>query len=173
MEKRLQEVYEDTFTAYQRLVSATKWATAQVVSHGGDVEYCADVGFAMKEIDKLLHDIGVEVRKTLELAEMLACRVWLRSEGDEPIRTEYCTASPRLKMQPAVPKKDTPELAELLDWLGMSKNHGAVRIHWPTLCDLVTQCVENGWPIPKCIDPSSLFEPEMKLTFLKKKDVTK
>lgn len=172
MEKRLQEAYEDAFTTYQRLVSATKWANGELVKHSGDPEYCVDVGFVMKELDKLLYDIGLEVRKTMSLAELLACRTWLQSTDDQPIRTEHCTASPRLKMQPATPPKDSPELAELLDWLGMKQNHDAVRIHWPTLCDIVTKCVADSKPLPKCIDPESLHNPEMKLTFLKRKAVS-
>lgn len=171
MEKRIQQMYEDTFLLYQRLVSMTKWAGGELPKHMTDPEYCVDIAFAMSELDKLFHDIGVEIRKVREIAELIGGRAWLQSPSEEPIRTDHCTATVKLKMQPATPPKDSPELAELLDWLGVKQNHNAVRLHWPTLCDIVTKCVEESKPLPACIDPKTLHNPSITMQFHKRKGV--
>lgn len=173
MEKRIQQLYEDMFLMYQRLVSATKWSQAQVMAHSADMEYCADMAFAMHEMDKLLKDIGIEVRKIREVAELVGGRAWMLGTDDAPIRTEHCTATVLCKMQPAMPKKDSPEMAELLDWLGVTKNAETVRVHWPSLCDLVTKYVAEGWKLPACIKPEDMHNPSLSMQFHKKKDVSK
>ena len=172
MEDRLKHLYEDTFALYSNLHLTVQWAQKQCRDHMNDMEYCTDVAFTMYELNKLINDIGVEIRKTQELAETLVCRTWISQTNDEPIRTEHCTATPDLKLQPAVPKKGTPELAELLDWLGVKENHDAVRIHWPTLCDIVTKRMTEGGSLPKCIDPSNMHNPSAKLRYYKKKGVS-
>lgn len=173
MEKRIQQLYEDTFLMYQRLVSATKWAQAQVLAHSADTEYCADMAFSMYEMDKLVKDIGVEIRKIRELSELVGGRAWMLGVDDEPIRTEHCTATVKCKLQPAMPKKDSPEMAELMQWLGITQNAETVRVHWPSLCDLVTKCVEEGKALPACVSGDNLHNPSITMQFHKKKDVSK
>lgn len=173
MEQQLQHLHEDIFSAYTRLSTSVKWAQSQVRKHATSPKYCADVAFAMAELDKMIKDMGVQVRKTRELAEAAAIVVWMHSDDDGPIRTDHCTASPRLKLQPAMPKKDSPELAELFEWMGMpEESRSLVRVHWPSLCDAVTACIENGKPIPKCIKPEDMHNPSGVLQFYKKKEVT-
>lgn len=173
MEKRIQQLYEDMFLMYQRLVSATKWAQSQVMAHNNDPEYCADMAFAMHEMDKLLRDIGVEVRKIREVSELVGGRTWMLGTDDSPIRTEHCTATVICKMQPASPPKGSPEMAELLTWLGITQNPEVVRLHWPSLCDLVTKLVAEGKKLPPCIKPEDMHNPSITMQFHKKKDVSK
>jgi hypothetical protein len=172
MEKSIQNLHEDVFTMYSTCAARLNWLEKQLRANAHNQEYCVDAAFALKELNKLVEDIGVEIRKRLELAESIVAYRWLIAESDEPIRTEYCTASVRIQLQPAMPPKDSAELAAMYDWLGIEHNRDIVRIHWPSLCKLVTELVEQSKPLPPGITPENLHNPRGRLTFYKRKEVT-
>jgi hypothetical protein len=149
------------------------WVSEDVKAHALDLEHNADHAFALKEMDKLLKDIGVEVRRRLELAESVVGVTWMQGSDAEPVRTEHCTATVNLKMQPSVPKRGTPEYAAFMKWLGYGEGPhlDAIRLHWPTICDIVTKNVEEGKPLPPGITPETLHNPKATLTFYKRKEV--
>lgn len=171
MKKYAQDMYADMLSMYMRLVQTMKKLEADMKADPSNMELCADAGFVCKEMDKLLKDIGVEVRRRLELAENLVGVAWLQQESGDPVRTEHCTASVDLKMQPKVPKKDTPEFVELMKWLGFDHNLDVVRLHWPTFCDLATKRIEEGHSLPMGMTVEDLHHPKAVLRFHKRKEV--
>lgn len=172
MEKPIQDLYADVFTMYTQCAMELNRLEKQIRAQATNLNYCVDAAFALRELDKLIKDIGVEIRKRLDLAEQIVSFRWLIMDSDEPIRTDYCTASVRIQLQPALPPKDSPELAALYEWLGVSQNQDVVKIHWPAFCKMVSARVEKSLPLPPGVTPETLHNPRGHLTFYKKKEVT-
>jgi len=138
----------------------------------------ADTALAMREAARYFKDALKEVEKIRELAERLACLLWLKDAVGDPIHTDHVSATPQVKTMASVPKRSTqPEQhAALMQWLGVPDHLWAadgpevVRVHWPSFVELLTTNAEQGKPLPDGIDPDKTY-PRYSLTMRRKKDV--
>jgi hypothetical protein len=110
----------------------------------------------------------------------MACLVWVTKESDEPIRTEYVTASPDVKQMVSLPRRrSNPEgYATLMRYLGIAQelwdvdeeSHAAVSFHWPGMIDYVSTLLAQGKPLPPGVDPTSTY-PVYKLGLRPKREM--
>lgn len=131
------------------------------------LEEQADAAMALDQCNKLVEDLGKELRRAKYLAERITCLICLKTNNPGPVRTPYCTASLRPKMAANVPSRDTPEYKELCDYLGIDPS-APVRLHYPTIVDMVSTAVEEGKAPPPGLGE---LRPEFHLTIRKQKEV--
>jgi hypothetical protein len=140
----------------------------------GDIKELADMAYALKRIEEMFCDIEKRTRNTYELTERLLCMLWAKSGDSDPIRTEHCTVTPRIRMAAQIPKKGTPEYEELMTSLGIvgeAASSDAVRPHWPGLVEYVTGLLAAGRQLPKGIDTSKTY-PVYGVTIRQRKGIT-
>jgi hypothetical protein len=134
----------------------------QAACQTNDIQVLANRAYALREIAKFAKDIEKEANKAKQMSERMACLVWAQGESNEPIRTQYCTASPVVKMMAVLPKKhhDPEAYAELMDHMGVSKEAqltGGVRVHWPGMLDLISERLADGKPLPPGIKSDKTY----------------
>jgi len=113
------------------------------------------VGYCAKEIAKLLKDLRIEYDKLSELAQRIACLRWVQLQEDAPekIETELYKCRPDLQMSANIPShsKEPEKYIELLKWIGVEEavaSTGLLRVHWPTLKEVITEQQSLGKPLP-------------------------
>jgi hypothetical protein len=162
----LMEMLEKFTTTYDALVDD--------IHNEGDIKEMADLTYVLRLFDDVVHDMHKRTAATKDLSDRLLCLMWAKTGSSEPIRTEYCTITPRIKMAANVPKKGSPEYKALMLSLGVSNPEvlecEALRPHWPGLTDYITARLTEGKPVPG-VDMSSTY-PVYGTTLLKKKGVT-
>lgn len=142
-----------------------------------NLERLADRCMAAKQSLNYVNDLRKELNLLQELAERLACLIWVQLEMTESIKTEHTTAIPNVKMMAAVPKKRTqPEAyAAFMDFLGVPKalyegDEDAVRPHWPGMVEYLSGLLAEGKPLPPGIEPDKTY-PVYSLTCRKRMEV--
>jgi hypothetical protein len=176
----MQQDLQDTFSKIRHF-HATVWPELkkihQKAAETPDMQELADIAYAMRETKDLLHAAYATARQAGETAQKVACALWVSDSNNTggPIRTEYCTATPKIKMMAAMPKKrlDPDGYAALMAHFGISEelqNNEAFRPHWPGMVDLFSDRLSAGKPLPPGIDPNKLY-PVYSLTIRGKKDV--
>ena len=140
----------------------------------GDLQELADFAYALKKVSDMLVEMSKRSRNSYELSERLLCMLWAKANSDEPIRTPYCTITPRIRMAAQIPKKGTDEYEMLMASLGINAELAqvdAVRPHWPGLVDYVTERLTSGKPLPSGIDTTKTY-PVYGVTIRDRKGVT-
>ena len=167
MQPRLVETYKTLKAAYIDAVSVLADLQTECITERSP-EAHADNAFALNECNKLVEDLGKELRKLLRLSEKLANMLSIQNGSIGPIRTEYVTASLRQKMAASIPPRDSAEYADLCAYLGLPPNNELMRLHYPTLVNIITQAIENGETLPNGVGE---LNPEFHLTLRKRKEV--
>ena len=140
----------------------------------GDIKELADMAYALKKIMEIFDEVEKRTRNTYELAERLLCMMWAQAGDSDPIRTPYCTITPRIRMAAQIPKKGSVEYEELMKALGITvelQATDAVRPHWPGLVDYVTELLTNGRQLPPGVDPNKTY-PVYGVTIRPRKGIT-
>lgn len=169
MFKRIKKAHAATYPLIKRLREET--ARCQ------NLERLADRCLATRQALNYLNDMRKELNLLDELAEKLACLIWVQLEVGETIKTEYTTAIPQVKMMAAVPKRRTdPEgYAKFMDFLGVpaalyAGEEEAMRVHWPGMVAYLSEQLAQGKPLPPGVDPASAY-PVYSLTCRRRKEV--
>ena len=130
-----------------------------------DEKELADIHYAMKECVKFLEDMRSEARKVSDIVTKCACMIWMQEGGGDPIRSEYCTATPDVKQMTNLPRKShNPErFATFMTALGIDEalwnreGPPAVELNWNGMVELVSERLSQGLPLPEGIDPSATY----------------
>lgn len=173
MKKESQEFHQFVMTMFADWEKQQS-AITQAMRVEGDLKELTDYVYALKKTAGLLTEMEKQTRNAYEVGERLLCMLWAKNGDSEPIRTEHCTASPRIRMAAQIPKRGTPEYDELMTAFGVSdelRQSDAVRPHWPGLIDFVTGALTEGRPVPKGIDITKTY-PVYGVQFRDKKGVT-
>lgn len=158
----------DVKTAYKTVsdLHAVAYAELQDVQEAvrtcSDPKELADYSYALREISKFADDIRKIADAVKETAEKIACAICIRDEHVGTIRTEYCVATPKLKMSASLPSKRTEPEAynRLLEFLGIRdeiSDTDCVRLHWPGMVDLITLRTEAGKPLPPGLEMAKTY----------------
>ncbi len=141
---------------------------ATLILERGEIETCSDMElladkvYALREISRLADDLRKESHSLMEVASKIACIIWTAHSDGDPIRTDLCTATPKIMQGAYIPKreKNPKEYYALMQYLGIPKEvseRETVRVHWPSFCELLTEKSEKGEPLPGGIDPNKLY----------------
>lgn len=139
-------------------------------------EELADTAYALREAAELMHDLRKLMDANGEILQKAACAIYITLDDQtEPIRTDYVTAIPDMRVMAMMPKKGTPEYGMFMDSLGIPRRmwdteERCVNLHWPGLIDYVSELAEQGKPLPFGLDPSKTF-PMYRLKMRRRKDV--
>jgi hypothetical protein len=174
-----------TFAVDSRKVHADLYTELNVLREAvlkcADVNEIADAAYVLRETEKFFKDLEKEARLLREHIERMACIIWVQAGDPAPIRTEYCSAKPDVKMMVSLPKRkqDPAGYAELMTGLGIprglwdipSEQHAPIEPHWPGMIDYVSSLMEQGKPLPGGLDPTKTYSI-YKLQITRRKEVT-
>lgn len=158
-EKALKLHYH-AYRLFEALVVAQAELEAELANGCIDVEGMAEVLCVYKKIEQWLKDARSQSEGLVRRLEQQCCFVWVKTtNGEKPsIKTDFCTVTPSIRMQPKIPQRGTAEYATLLlSLMGTpdeSIEHDALRPHWPGLVELCGARATAGERSPAGIDPS-------------------
>jgi hypothetical protein len=164
MKPEAQELYKLARTLHQNTV-VTLMKLAEDVKVCTDEKECADLSYALAEIIKLTDDVKKRCGKVRRISDQMACALTLMAGSAETIRTEYCSATPKVTTILSVPKrKGDPGYGALMDHLGVprhlyddSSEHGVVGLHWMGVVTYLGEQQAAGKPLPPGIDPNKTY----------------
>lgn len=178
MKLTAQNVYEISSEAhrdgYRQLQELKKLCAVE-----RDMKELADISYALLKSEQALVDLAKEIRMFKEIVDKSLCALWVQSGNPDPIRTEYVTASPGVKMMASLPRhnSDPERYAALMKYLGVKAEFSQgvdgkdlVRPHWPGFVEHLTQLAEQGKPLPPGIDADKTY-PVYQVSLRAKKGV--
>lgn len=131
------------------------------------LEDYADLYYACDGVAKLIEDVEKENRLFYEYLARVGCAIYTKTSSDgSPIRTDYATITPDIKMMARMPKrKDDPQkYREFMRALGVPDNligddegRAPVSVNWRGMVDHITALVSTGKPLPVGIDPNAMY----------------
>jgi hypothetical protein len=171
---------QDATTLYQYNSEVHCWNYNQLyeleqrIRKCADLEELADYGYALKKVADMLDDTRKTANKASELAQQIQCHLQTSLGAIGPVRTQHCTATPDVKFQTPIPKKETDPEAyyAICELAGVSKDAAdkeMVRPHWPGVTEMLTELAKAGKPFPAGINPEKI-KPVYKVTYRKKSD---
>jgi hypothetical protein len=123
--------------------------------------------YVMRSVSKYANDLRKEADGIGSMFENVCCVLWMAQhqnapEQADPIRTALATGTPRINMGVKLPKQsDDPEAFKaLMSYFGVSEsavNAQAVKLHWPGICEHLTQLAEDGKPLPPGISADRTY----------------
>lgn len=143
-----------------------------------------DLAFAMREASAMLDDLRKQCNEVRELAEKVACALFVRDFVNQPevinIKTDYTTATPKPEIVPSLPtrKNDPDGYNKLMTFLGIpaeyaqageSEYKAPVQLYWPGIVELLTKLHCEGKAMPPGIDVTKCY-PSFKLVMRKRKE---
>jgi len=146
MLKNIQHFYYDHLVRITNVVKAQELTKDQMV----------DVGFLCRESEHLLDDLRKDCKARQEfIGAKLSMQVTQESLTDENINTTVRGTLARgetdVRKRAKLPQKGTPEYNELMDHFFIPKriiDTGVLTPSWNKIGDLVSECAEEGKPMP-------------------------
>lgn len=162
MRERLKNIYRTVEKLYREAYNELA-ISAEELYEERSLEELADTTYALREAGELINRLRIRVEALKTEIEAKACTIAVESGEIDPIRTEYCTATPDMKISVSVPKrrKEPEAYAELMTALGVPRelwdrgveNSPAVDLHYPGLVEMVTERAAAGLPLPPGVSP--------------------
>lgn len=168
MRPQLQSLYLLARELHQASVEA-EVATQTFLSQCGDKHDAADAAYALREVHDLCDDVKRRCHRLNAAAQRLGASLQLADGSPEAIRTDHCTATPKMRTIVSMPKRSThpKEFGALMSHMGVPRqlweardgdeNKEAVRPHWPGMIDLIADLLAEGKPMPPGIDPNKTY----------------
>lgn len=176
MRPELARLYRETRALHAGITRALM-GVEEAIKTASDEADMADIAYALREIADFADHIRKQCNVQQKLAEKMACVLTVCiTQSAEPIRTEYCTATPDVRPIVSVPRRSThpKEFEALMNYLGVPKrlweggDHAVVKPHFPGLVDLLAKEQQDGKPLPPGIDPNKVYQ-DYKLNIRKRK----
>jgi hypothetical protein len=156
--KTAKKLHEEIY----KLVSALK----ADVNSTANLEELANRTYGLREIIKYTEDIHNEVKKTHDVYQKITALLYVQAGEGGPIRTEYATCTPKVRLIAVIPKKrrDPEKYNALMRFLNVppelyagDEEFEIVRPHWPGLVAHLSELMSQGQPLPPGIDPESTY----------------
>lgn len=157
-------------------------ALRELASNSPDMIELTDISYALHTCEKFVKDSSKEVRALKELIDKIVCAMWVQNGVHQPIRTEYVTGSPDVKVMAKIPTRrgDPENFKKLMTFLNVPEElwnmgddeHLPINIHYPGMVDHISALATQGKPLPNGIDPSTTY-PLYKLTLRPRKEIVK
>jgi hypothetical protein len=160
------QLFEDFTVKHQELTV--------MINNNNTLEELADIAYTLQRCRDMLHSMHKQASGSFDLVTRFACVKWAQRGEGEPIRTEYCTVTPSVRMCAKVPRKEDESYEALMNHLGVNSDmlkYDTVRPHWPGLVDYITERLTEGKPLPPGVDPNTKY-PVYSITIRKKKGIT-
>lgn len=162
MNEKLKALYVKAHKAYREIHPLVEEIRQELQNYS--LEDMADTSAVFHRAAQWLDEMRKKMQGYKEYSDRLACLVFLSrvDKQGRPLRnikTEYCTATPRIKYVPKIPKKSSqPELyTEFMAHLGVTPEaieFEAVRPHWPGVVEMASFRAAEGRPSLPGVDVS-------------------
>jgi hypothetical protein len=179
MRDEARKLYLEVEKAHEDLYNSLQ-ALRKVTSQDREIRSLTDTAYALNESLKLLESAKKEINITKDMLTKVIGALWVQVNNQEPIRTWYCTGTPRVKMAATLPsrKSDPEKYGKLMDSLNIPRElwdrpedeHQIVHIHWPGMVDYVSELSAQGLPLPDGVDMSKAY-PNYALTLRPRKEI--
>jgi len=159
------ELHEQLFT---RLTALDTTMTAIV-----GLKEKADAIHSLNEVEKLVDAINKRVKVMRKKLDGITGLEWSLGDDGEPIRTAYCTCSPKTKQTASFPRRDDEPEAyyAATDHFGIPRELAETemfRPHWPTLSALLTDLGADGLALPPGLERAGKTYTEFKVACRRK-----
>src|SRR3972149_10339725 len=137
------------------------------------IEKLAEIAFIFRKTSALIDDLRKQINKAEAILEIAVCKKWVTQTEPSEIKTDYISVTPKLKIQTTLPSaKTNPEDHEkLLRALNIPEHcWPLIRLHWPAMCEYLTELAEQGKPFPDGLDPRKTT-PQYSLKFHQRKEI--
>ena len=156
MDNNLREIYKSAKLLHNSIYDETcKVMTASI--NETSLEKLAETAFVLKKASALADDLRKQLNKAQAILELAVCQKWIKQTEPSDIRTDYITATPRLKMTTTLPsdKTDPEGYEKLLRALQIPEHcWPLMRLHWPGICEDITELAAQGKPFPEGLNPA-------------------
>ena len=114
-----------------------------------------DLTFAMRKLAQMYDDLRKEANRAAEVAQLKACAV-ATARDQTTIRGHIATGSVQVKMEVSLPNRTTqPEAYGLMcEYFGLPRDD-VFRLHWPTVCERLTEAAASGAKLPPWLKPDA------------------
>lgn len=164
--------YAKVFSAFESIKESYIELLSDIQSEESTDEL-TDAAYVFNQAAALLHELQKNATATHEHLEKIVCARWVRESDGEPIRTEYCTATPKVGQCAKFPKKGEPDYVTFLTDLGVPADivgKDVLRPHWPGVVEHITSLAVTGRPMPKGLETDKVYSV-FSLTIKKKKGI--
>lgn len=162
MNEKLTRLYQKAHKAYEEIHPLVQEIRAELENYS--LEDLVDTSAVLHRSSQWLNEMRKKMDGFKSFSDRLACLIFLTKidkEGrpQKNIKTKYCTATPRIKYVPKIPRKDKdPEaFTAFMKHLGVSDEaieFETVRPHWPGVVDLCGFLASQGQPNPPGVSVS-------------------
>lgn len=143
-----------------------------------DPKELVDWALALNHSSKFLDDMRKTCNGLEELAEKIACVIYVQAGNKEPIRTPYATGTPDVQTCVSLPNKNThPDLwRSLMLHLGVpaelvnDANEPVVDMRFKSVVTFLSRQLAEGKPLPPGVDPNKTF-PQFRIRLCPRKGV--
>lgn len=161
MRANSKELYRLAMQAYINLMRQIEIVRNEIQNEPEKTELADDVLIVKKSL-ALIENMRTQFNTLERLSITLTCGAWMRDQINEPIRTPYCTASPKISMAVQTPnrKKQPVEYREFCQALGVPDEvieSGTFQPHWPSMLEYISNLAEKGEPLPPHCDPAKMY----------------
>lgn len=172
MDERMKNVYRVMHEAHAKMYVALQEIDT-TVKHCSNVKELADYAFALRETAAMADDTRKTCEAIQRLAERICCAITVKDGLEGPVRTDYVTATPTVKMMASLPNKtrEPDQYKRLLEHFGLDcelAEEDGVRFHWPGMVRHISKLAEEGRPLPPGLDVEKTY-PVYGLSPMKKR----
>jgi hypothetical protein len=177
------EQYEFLLTTHRELHRfLVEHANVQSIAdvRGMTIEELTDLGYFFNEVTQLLEDLRKEIARRHEVVKQVVCmaasqRAATTGSAVEPVRTDYTTATPRIKTHVRLPKrhKDPETYDQIMTGLDVPiglVQSGVFQLNWNAMADYLDTLKKQGLPLPKGLDEEFKVKT-FELTYRRKKEI--
>lgn len=155
----LQQKLEDLSKMYSDIRSSVLSVSAKAKAGKFTKEEMCDIGFLCRESVSRSEEIRKDIGAVKALVDRLVCVKSLADFLANPMKSQtvhgqLCSGTPVFKKNCALPKKDSKEYIEMMEYFGITQEgieKGVAKISWQKICNHVTELVELGKSIPEFI----------------------
>ena len=149
---QVKETHESVFVNMQRAKEAVRELQ--------NLEQIVDVIAVLKKSDELLKDTKSQVAALTAKLQEIACKLYMQhgaSNIGEPIRTEWVTGTPDIRVKPSLPsfKLNPTMFIAMCNDLGYPLEAGDAemfRPHYPSVMTYLSKLQEQCKPMPAWVD---------------------
>jgi hypothetical protein len=140
----------------------------------------ADMSYALKQTVKLCEDTRKELNQVIEAIEKVCCVIHTQIQEPGPIKTEFVSATPKVKMSASLPhpirnKEKFEALMKALNiedrlWNVPEGEKPAIALNFLGFSELISSYLREGKPLPPGIEQETMF-PIFSLIIRPRKEV--
>jgi len=157
MENKIKELLDESNNFYNLVVGTMIEVTEPMKERELSNEQLVDIGFFCREMETLFNELRKEVKARKDLCGQIVAYSKTKESISDPsikmtVEGQYAIGTPDVKMQAALPKKDSKEYLRFCKFLGDPEDvaeQGVLKLDWNSVTEFCTQLIAEGKPVPE------------------------